>query len=120
LWWAAPAGAESGWGINLTHQGDVIFATWFTYDLDGAPLWVSVTANKSAANTYSGKLYKTSGPPFNSVPFDPSRVGLTEVGTGTFRFASGNLGTFSYTLNGISQDKSIVRQVFRPPGTLCQ
>ncbi|MGC1818702.1 MAG: S8 family peptidase, partial [Casimicrobiaceae bacterium] len=32
LWWASPAGSESGWGINFAHQGDVIFATWFTYD----------------------------------------------------------------------------------------
>ena len=36
----APAGSESGWGINFTHQGDTIFATWFTYDLDGKPLWL--------------------------------------------------------------------------------
>ncbi len=43
LWWAA-GGAESGWGINLTHQGDVLFATWFTYDSDGTPLWLAVTA----------------------------------------------------------------------------
>ncbi|HEX6793354.1 MAG TPA: glycosyl hydrolase family 28-related protein, partial [Casimicrobiaceae bacterium] len=32
LWWASPAGSESGWGINFAHQGDIIFATWFTYD----------------------------------------------------------------------------------------
>ena len=30
LWWRSPAGSESGWGINFAHQGDVIFATWFT------------------------------------------------------------------------------------------
>ncbi|HEX7273240.1 MAG TPA: hypothetical protein VF420_13935, partial [Casimicrobiaceae bacterium] len=33
LWWAAPAGSESGWGVNFAHQGDTIFASWFTYDL---------------------------------------------------------------------------------------
>src|SRR5947207_2926852 len=35
LWWAAPAGAEDGWGINFAHQGNVIFGTWFTYDTTG-------------------------------------------------------------------------------------
>ena len=35
LWYNAPAESESGWGINLAHQGDVIFATWFTYDAAG-------------------------------------------------------------------------------------
>src|SRR6185312_17220634 len=24
LWWASPAGSESGWGINFAHQGDII------------------------------------------------------------------------------------------------
>jgi len=27
LWWNAPAGSESGWGINFAHQSDIIFAT---------------------------------------------------------------------------------------------
>ena len=42
LWWAA-GGAESGWGVNLTHQGTTIFATWFTYDANRNPLWLSGT-----------------------------------------------------------------------------
>jgi hypothetical protein len=29
-------------------------------------------------------------------------------------------GTFAYTLNNISQTKSIVREVLRAPGTVCQ
>ena len=33
LWWVAN-GAESGWGVNLAHQGDNLFASWFTYDTD--------------------------------------------------------------------------------------
>src|SRR5262249_16888431 len=41
LWWASPAGSESGWGINLTHQGDTLFVTWFTYDVDHTPMWLA-------------------------------------------------------------------------------
>ena len=41
LWWNSPAGSESGWGINLAHQGDEIFATWFTYAHEGNPMWLS-------------------------------------------------------------------------------
>src|SRR5690606_32175309 len=32
--------SESGWGINVSQQGDIAFATLFTYDTDGAPLWL--------------------------------------------------------------------------------
>src|SRR5260370_37259596 len=44
LWWAAPAGSESGVGVNLTQQGTTSCATWFTYDANFNALWLSVTA----------------------------------------------------------------------------
>ena len=76
LWWAV-GGVESGWGINFTHQGDVIFATWFTYDFDGAALPMSATLTKVGPGIYSGSLIKTSGPAFSAVPFDPNAVTRT-------------------------------------------
>jgi hypothetical protein len=120
LWWAAPAGVESGWGVNLTHQGDTIFATWFTYDFDRTPLWLSATAPKTAPGTYSGTLYRTTGPPFDAVPFVASAVTATAVGTASFTFTDGNTGTFDYTVNGVTQSKPITREVFATPGTVCQ
>ena len=120
LWWNAPAGSESGWGINITHQGTTLFVTWFTYDLDGSPLWLSGTAQKTAATTYSGTLNRTSGPAFNATPWNPAGVTLTQVGTLMLTFADGNHATFAYTVNGISQTKQITREIFRAPGTVCQ
>jgi hypothetical protein len=120
LWWASPAGSESGWGVNLAHEGDTIFLAWFTYGADRAPLWLVATAAKTAPGTYAGTLYQTTGPPFNSVPFDPSRVVATAVGSATLTFTDGNNGTFDYTVNGEEQKKAITRQVFTSPGTVCQ
>ena len=120
LWWNFPASSESGWGINLIHQGDVIFATWFTYDLAGKSWWLAVVANKLRQGVYTGDLFTTTGPPLNAVPFDPATVVETTVGTATFIFNSGNNVTFSYTVNGISQTKTITRQVFAGAGTACQ
>ena len=40
LWWNSPGGSESGWE-NFAHQGDIVFATWLTYDLTGKALWPS-------------------------------------------------------------------------------
>ena len=119
LWWKAPVGSESGWGINFTHQGDAIFATWFTYDHDHTPLWLVATANKTAPSTYVGTLFRTTGPPFNAVPFNPAAVVATNVGTMTLTFTDGNTATFAYTVNGVSQTKAITREVFRSPGTVC-
>ena len=120
IWWNAPANSESGWGINLTHQGDIIFLVWFTYDLDGTPLWLSATLTKTTGSGYAGTLFRTRGPPFNAVPFDPTAVTRTTVGEASLTFADGNGGVFAYTVNGVAQTKAITRQVFRAPGTLCR
>jgi hypothetical protein len=41
-------------GINLTHQGDAIFVSWFTYDAGGNGWWLSMTANKTARGPTTG------------------------------------------------------------------
>ena len=125
LWWKSPAASESGWGINFNHEGDTIFATWFTYNRDGTPLWLVVTATKTAPGVYSGDLFQTSGPPFSATPFNPAMVVSTKVGTATFTFADGNNAMFGYTvqLSGmtspVTQSKAITREIFAGPGTVC-
>jgi hypothetical protein len=126
VWWAAAGAGEAGWGVNFTHQGDTIFATWFTYDFDGTPLWLSVTALKTAAGVYSGTLDRTTGPAFSAVPFDPLKVARTPVGTLTLTFGDGNNVAFAYTVTlgippvSVTQTKQLTRLVFRAPGTVCQ
>ena len=120
LWWAAPAGIESGWGINLTEQGNMIFGTWFTYDVDGSPLWLSVLATNAAPNVFSGPLMRTRGPAFSAVPFDPAKVTATPVGTATFTFIDRTRATFAYTVGSVTQSKPITREVFVSPGTYCR
>ena len=119
LWWAAPAGSESGWGLNLVEESNIIFATWFTYDVDGSPLWLAATATSTGNGMYSGTLYRTTGPAFNATPFDPARVSATPVGTVTLTFATGDSATFSYTVNGTSQAKTITREIYSGLGTTC-
>jgi len=126
LWWAAPAGSDPGWGVNLTQQGSTIFATWFTYDAGMNPLWLSATLAPTGPKAYAGTLYRTSGPAFGAVPFDPARVVVTAVGTASFSFSDGNHGSFAYVVDlgdGVNKGNrtlAITRQVFRAPGTVCR
>ena len=32
--------SEAGWGVNIIQQGDLIFASWFTYDATGKGMWI--------------------------------------------------------------------------------
>jgi YVTN family beta-propeller protein len=120
LWWNSPAGSESGWGVNLTHQGDTLFATWFTYDTDGSGLWLVMSnGTKTGEATYSGTLSRHTGPWFHAVPWDPSVVTSNVVGNASFAFADADNGTFAYTVNGITRSKAITRYQFAGASTTC-
>lgn len=118
LWWNAD---ESGWGINVTHQDNTLFATLFTYDATGRDLWLVMSDGaRQSDGSYLGDLYRTAGSPFNASPFTPLGAGdLTQVGTMRLRFSDGEHGTLTYTVDGASVTKSIVRQVFSSPVSAC-
>lgn len=118
IWWNPD---ESGWGINLTHQSDTIYGTWFTYDADGKPWWLASTMRPNASGGYSGDVSTITGPPFywDWEWGNPGSASVKTVGTMTARFADGNHASLDYTVNDIKQTKAITRQIFVPPGTVC-
>jgi hypothetical protein len=118
LWWKAD---ESGWGVNVTHQDNTIFATLFTYDSGGKGLWLVMSAGiRQADGSFLGDLYQTTGPAFNAQPFTPiTAANLAKVGTMQFRFADGVTGTLTYSYNGVTVTKAITRQVFASPVPSC-
>lgn len=137
LWWNA---AESGWGVSVAHQGDVLFAVWYTYDHDGSPLWLvmpdaalvdqnemdmmgmmemSMMGMNRGAPTYTGTLYRTTGPAFSAATFDRRAVGVTPVGMGTFQFKGADSGVFAYTVGDHSSAKDISRMAFASSMPTC-
>ena len=114
MWWNP---AESGWGLNINHQDSTLFATLFTYDVDGMPMWL-VAPNLSLLvdGSFGGGLYRTSGPAFNAAPW--SAVRANGVGWMTIRFTSGLTATLSYTFQQRTVTKSIEKQLFAAP-TAC-
>ena len=105
---------ESGWGLNLVQQYDVMFATIFLYGPDGSDRWFSASAlTPAGGNSFSGQLFQSSGPYYGAGVFNSSAVTRNPVGTMTVSFGSSNAGTLTYTVNGVSVTKSIVRFTFR-------
>jgi hypothetical protein len=120
LWWRSPPGSESGWGVNIAHQGDILFATWFTYDAAGRAAWfVMSNGNRTGPKTYSGGLFRTTGPAFSAVPWT-GQAKLEDMGTATFAFTDANSGTFTTVIGGVTQTKPITRLVFAAPSTTCR
>jgi hypothetical protein len=114
MWWNP---AESGWGLSLSqHPSTNLFAAWFVYGSDGRPTWYVLpngtwSFSSFTLNTYSGQVYKTSGPYYGG-PFLPANVVVTPVGTAQLKFSDYSHGTFTYTIDGVSGSKAIERQPF--------
>ena len=116
LWWNPN---EAGWGINVTHQGNVLFATLFTYDATGKGAWFVLSrADRTGPGAYGGTLYRSRGPAFNANPWTAATP--TPVGTLSFAFTNGAAGTLSYSIDGVQVTKAIQRETFASPPTLCQ
>lgn len=110
LWWNS---SESGWGLSITQQGSVLFLAWFVYDESGKPKWyvASNCALLATIDGCNGTLYEAKGPPFGA-QFESSLVTVTVVGNISVKFLDANNGEFSYTIEGVSGQKRISRQLF--------
>jgi hypothetical protein len=82
-WWNDQ---QSGHGLNIGQQNDVLFVSWFTYDEAGAGMWLTMSATLAGTRA-SGQWVRTTGPALGT-PFDPAKVTRTVVGTGTLTFGS--------------------------------
>jgi hypothetical protein len=114
MWWVA---AESGWGMNLAHQGDVIVAAWYTYDTDGKPLWLITSTIKQGDGSYTGTLFRYTGKPLAQISGGSATTGSTNVGSVTLRFPTADTATLNYTFNGVAQQKNMTRYNFSTPPT---
>lgn len=120
LWWNSPANSESGWGLNINHQGSIIFATLFTYDSSGAPLWLVLADGvQQADGSFTGDHFHTTGAPFNASPWNAALSLATKVGAMTLVFDSSSTGTLTYTYNGATVTKHIMRESFGTVSTVC-
>jgi hypothetical protein len=120
LWWA-PGGSESGWGVNVAHQGDTLFTTWFTYKANGAGQWLVMSDGlKTAPGNYTGALYRVTGPPFSAIAWNSTMIAVSQVGNATFTFSDADNGVFSYSVDGVAGSKPITRQVYAAPPTVCR
>lgn len=120
VWWRQ---SESGWGLSIVHQGDLIFVAWYTYGADGKPIWITGLATRQADGSFRGDLNRpASGTPFNLINGAATTFPVPVAGTFTLAFSDGETASFSYTLDGVSQSKSITRLVYTAsdvPKTLC-
>ena len=115
-WWNP---SESGWGVSVSQQNDLMFMTLLVYAANNQPTWYTAVLVYSAevsgaarADVFAGDLYVTTGPWFGSA-FDPAGVIARKVGTATFNASSPTAASLSYTVDGTAVAKDLGRLTLR-------
>jgi hypothetical protein len=114
LWWNSQ---ESGWGVNIIHQSNVMFLTFFVYGPDGRARWYVGPetrcggAPRDMEQVCTGPLYETSGPVV-STAFDPGAVQRRLVGDVTFLYRRPYGGTLNYRIDGVGTGRFVRRQTW--------
>jgi len=110
MWWGGDA--QDGWGLAVLQQYRSLFAVWFTYDANGAPTWLVMPSGAwTDAQTYAGRIYRTSGSPFLGAAYDASALKTSDVGAFTLHFADG-AARLDYVVDGQGGSMALSRQPF--------
>ena len=111
LWWGGVA--QNGWGLSLTQQGTQVVGVWYTYDDQGKPTWFIMPGGTFTGDQFAGTLYSTVSSPWLGATYDPARFTSAAVGSMLLSFnPDRTTAAMSYSVNGTSAGKAIVRQPF--------
>jgi hypothetical protein len=113
---------ESGWGMNVIHQENILFLTLFVYGAGSTPTWyvasnvAFVSQNAAGDRLYRGDLFATTGTPFGVTPFVPlTGANVRTVGSITFTGLAAGGATLSYTVDSVTVNKTLSRQNWAQP-----
>ena len=114
LWWNA---SESGWGLNIAQEADVMFVTFYIYGSNNQPTWYTALLNYQGLQPdgsvlFNGTIYQSSGPYFGG-PFNPALVTTVPAGTAVFQASSVDHATLTYRVGSTVVVKDIDRYSLR-------
>jgi hypothetical protein len=110
MWWGGEM--QSGWGVNIAQQGRMLFATWFSYDAQGRDTWFVLPSGTWSGSSFTGDLYATTSSAWLGTDYSPAAFVPVNVGSMTLDFTDQDWATMTYTVRGVTQSKTIVRQSY--------
>jgi len=90
----------------------VLVGAWFTFDVDGRPIWYVLNSTDISTGVFDGHLITGSGSPTIAPTYDPLKYVPFHEGGFILSFSDANNGTFSYGFNNNRQTKQIRRLPF--------
>ena len=91
IWWGGVE--QTGWGVFISHQADTVFATWYTYDLEGKATWYFMPSGRqSSPGVFAGDLYRTTGATWVGQHYSSDSTRVFKVGTMELRLEGSSTG----------------------------
>lgn len=111
IWWGGAS--QGGWGVALSQQQAVLVGSWYTYDSQGRPIWFVMNSGSwTSASTYQGNLIRATGSPLLGTSYNSAAFLSVPAGPITINFSDANNASMTYTVDGVTQTKSISRFAF--------
>ena len=110
MWWAGIE--QNGWGMNIAQHNRVLFPVWYTYDAQGRTVFYAVPGGTWTGSRFTGDIYSTVSSAWLGVNYNPAQFVVTKVGTMTLDFSDQSNAIMTYSINAVTQTKSIMRQPF--------
>jgi alpha-tubulin suppressor-like RCC1 family protein/Tol biopolymer transport system component len=115
-WWNA---SESGWGLTVFDQGNVLAPTWFTYDSDGEPTWFIVGgAFEQPDGRFTGELLRFTGTRYDQIN-GAAAQSVTPIGSIALSYGGERKLGFEYTALGSTRTRQLESFPFGNRGFSC-
>ena len=103
---------QPGWGLNLQHQGSLLYGTWYSYASDGQVMFLTIEASADIDGSFIGPVYRVRGIPLEQIDGAPAFTEVEAVGTALLQFDETGELTLEYSVDGISQNRRLQPFVF--------
>jgi hypothetical protein len=111
MYWGGPS--QNGWGVATLQQYRTFFIVWFTYDAAGLPVWyVLPSSTPTTANTFEGRIYRTTGSAWLGEEYRASQLQVIDVGPFRLRLTNGEPSALEYTVESRTGTLNLMRQGF--------
>ncbi len=119
MWWEP---STSGWGINIMHLDENLYGQWYTYEVPGRAVFMTLGLTRQVDGSFAGGVYrqKDGGRPFKAGTHESSQPGSEEIGSASLIFLDGNRAEFDYVVGEEQGHHVLQRFQFGTVANLCE
>lgn len=118
MWWEP---STSGWGMNIMHLDENLYAQWYTYETGGRASYMTLGLARQTDGSYRGAIHRQNdgGRPYKSGGDMSAQPGGSVIGEAMLRFTDGEHARFEWTVGDKQGHHAIQRLQVGDTTNLC-